>query len=191
MLRILKSSLPFKNVCYLVVILIFHSFHSHYLCICIETATIYHPSFKKNNLCNNRYQTPSILAFWRLATPTRKKQINKHWSVQCQQLREIPHHWMVGRGRYGRELLCWPQRRPEPLRRRRGQRCESEGAVRLPRPGAGRAELQSRWVWRQAAYYNLCNIEEKKKKKAVCGVGLSSNWQNTIIQDWIHSKLHD
>lgn len=33
-------------------------------------------------------------------------------------------------------------------------------------------------------------LKEKKKKKSVCDVGLTSNWQNTIVQDWIHSKLH-
>lgn len=92
---------------------------------------------------------------------------------------------MVGRGRHCRELFCWPQRGPEPLRRRRGQRCESEGAVRLPRPGAGRAELQSRWVWRQAAYYNLCNIKGKEEKKVRLWC-----WFNFKLTEHNHTRLN-
>lgn len=92
MLRILKSSLPFNNACYLLVILIFHSFHSHYLWIRIETATIYHPSLKKKNPSATTETDTIDISILTFSYSDQKKQINKHWSVQCQQLREIPHH---------------------------------------------------------------------------------------------------
>lgn len=69
--------------------------------------------------------------------------------VQREQLQKEPGahglHRVVGRGPGGPELRERHQRREQPLLWGRGQRRESESAVRLRRPRAGRAELQSRW----------------------------------------------